>query len=131
MQSCIFPVGVPVILKEPDPIQSVHIGQDLILSVYADCHPLCLSSLGRMNDEMFTAQSACTTRPHRDHTPCVWRLCRPSYILLLLCLYPYMDGLSANSLRIIMAAGRLVWLARPSRKRPEAWKGRDHPQNNR
>ena len=36
---CISSVGVPVILKEPDPIQSVPIGQDLTLSVYAECHP--------------------------------------------------------------------------------------------
>ena len=32
-------VGIPVILKEPDPIQSIHIGQDLVLSVHAECHP--------------------------------------------------------------------------------------------
>ena len=43
----------------------------------------------------------------------------------------YGRAVSANSLRIIMAAGRLVWLARPSRKRPEVRKGRDRLQNNR
>ena len=32
-------VGVPVILKEPDPVQAVPIGADLILSVHAECHP--------------------------------------------------------------------------------------------
>ena len=31
----------------------------------------------------------------------------------------------------IMAADRLVWLARPSRKRPEARKGTDRPQKTR
>ena len=35
---CVY-VGVPVILKEPDPIQAVPIGQDLILAVHAECHP--------------------------------------------------------------------------------------------
>ena len=38
---------------------------------------------------------------------------------------------SANSFCIIMAADRLVWLARPSRKRPEARKGTDRPQKTR
>ena len=72
-------------------------------------------------------------RPHRDHTPCAWRLCRPSYIklLLLLSLYVSRHGLFTNSFRIIMAADHLVWLARPSRKHPEARKGPDHPQKTR
>ena len=43
----------------------------------------------------------------------------------------YGCGPSANSFRIIMDADRLVWLARPSRKRPEVRKGTDHPQNTR
>ena len=38
---------------------------------------------------------------------------------------------SANSFRIIMAADRLVWLARLSRKHPEARKGTDRPQKTR
>ena len=32
-------VGVPVILKEPDPTQEVPIGECLVLSVQAECHP--------------------------------------------------------------------------------------------
>ena len=43
----------------------------------------------------------------------------------------YGCGPSANSFRMIMAAGRLVWLARPSRKRPEALKGTERPQKTR
>ena len=73
------------------------------------------------------------TRPHRDHTPCVWRLCRPSYIKLLLfmSLSVYGCGVSANSFRILMATHHLVWLARPSRKRPEAQRGTDLSQKTR
>ena len=43
----------------------------------------------------------------------------------------YERGQSANSLRIIMAADCLVWLARPSRKLPEARKWRDRRQKTR
>ena len=43
----------------------------------------------------------------------------------------YGRGQSANSFRIIMAADRLVWLARPSRKLPEARKWRDRLQKTR
>ena len=43
----------------------------------------------------------------------------------------YGRGLSANSLNIIMATDRLIWLARPSRKRPEARKGTDRPPKTR
>ena len=43
----------------------------------------------------------------------------------------YGCGPSANSFRIIMAADRLVWLARPSRKHPEARKWRDRLQKTR
>ena len=43
----------------------------------------------------------------------------------------YKRGLSANSSRIIMAADRLVWLARPSCKCPEAQKGTDCLQKSR
>ena len=43
----------------------------------------------------------------------------------------YGRGQSANSFRIIMAADRLVWLARPSRKLPEVRKWRDHLQKTR
>ena len=77
-----------------------------------------------------TGQTFTITRPHRDHTPCVWRPCRPSYIKLLLfmSLFVYGCGPSANSFRLIMAADRLVWLARPFHKRPEARKGMDHLQ---
>ena len=43
----------------------------------------------------------------------------------------YGRGQSANSFRIIMAADRLVWLARPSGKLPEASKWRDRLQKTR
>ena len=43
----------------------------------------------------------------------------------------YARGQSANSFRIIMAADRLVWLARPSRKLPEVRKWRDRLQKTR
>ena len=43
----------------------------------------------------------------------------------------YEQGQSANSFRIIMAADRLVWLARPSHKLPEARKWRDRLQKTR
>ena len=43
----------------------------------------------------------------------------------------YGRGLSANSLNIIMATNRLIWLARPSRKRPEAQKETDRPPKTR
>ena len=36
-----------------------------------------------------------------------------------------------QTFRIIMAADRLVWLARPSRKRTEARKGTERPQKTR
>ena len=81
-----------------------------------------------------TQHNTTQTRPHRVHTPCVWRLCRPpSHIklLLLMSLSIYGCGPSANSFHIIMAAERLVWLARPSHKCPEAQNGTDCLQKTR